>query len=292
MDYIAQVLPSLGEGGISQDTFQNFAIDQIGLKEKVKSYSDYIEEAMNGNEEALIEYKYKSSNSFTKLLDDMIEDMGKSYFKILPVNLLGEKVVDIEEIKELFTTNYGYMPLFRRSEKIKRILISKTKDKRDEIIRKLNAETQKEIEALSKEEYEIEKSNMDYQRRIKIREIVRGVMDSRDELDKWIDHEDTLTLYKRITKTESLAYMDLAGILYLAVKLDGKKCKKEIKHVVIDEAQDYNMTQFKVIKELTGCTSYTIVGDSNQRLIETEEEPAMLHLEELFSEKIESFSLK
>lgn len=291
MDYIAQVLPSLGEGGISQDTFQNFAIDQIGLKENVKSYSDYIEEAMNGNEEALIEYKYKSSNSFTKLLDNMIEDMDKSYFNMTPVNLFGEIVVDIDEIKELFTTNYGYMPLFRRSEKIKRILISKTKDKRDEIVRKLNIETQKEIDALSKEEYEIQKSNMDYQRREKIREIVRGVLDSREELDKWIDHEDTLTLYKRITKTESLAYMDLAGILYLAVKLDGMKCKKQIKHVVIDEAQDYNMTQFKVIKELTGCTSYTIVGDSNQRLIETEEEPAMLHLEELFSQNIESFSL-
>ncbi|PRR84402.1 HelD family protein [Clostridium vincentii] len=291
MDYIAQVLPSLGEGGISQDTFQNFAIDQIGLKENVKSYSDYIEEAMNGNEEALTEYKYKSSNSFTKLLDNMIEDMDKSYFDMTPVNLFGETVVDIAEIKELFTTNYGYMPLFRRSEKIKRILISKTKDKRDEIIRKLNVETQKEIDSLSKEEYEIQKSNMDYQRREKIREIIRGVMDSREELDKWIDHEDTLTLYKRITKTESLAYMDLAGILYLAVKLDGMKCKKQIKHVVIDEAQDYNMTQFKVIKELTGCTSYTIVGDSNQRLIETEEEPAMLHLEELFSQNIESFSL-
>jgi len=292
MDYIAQVLPSLGEGGIFQDTFQNFAIDQIGLKENVKSYSDYIEEAMRGNEDALKEYKYKSSNAFTKLLDNMIEDMDKSYFTINPVNLLGEQVVKVEEIQELFTANYGYMPLFRRSEKIKRILISKIRDRRDEIIRELNTQLQKEIEELSKEDYEMEKSNMEYQRRVKIREIVRGVMDSRDELDKWISHEDTVTLYKRITKTESLAYMDLAGILYLMVKLDGKRCKKEIKHVVIDEAQDYNMTQFKVIKELTGCKSYTIVGDSNQRLIETDEEPAMLDLEELYPQDIESFNLK
>ena len=292
MDYIAQVLPSLGEGGIFQDTFQNFAIDQIGLKEKVKSYSDYIEEAMKGNDQALKEYRYKSSDAFTRLLDDMIEDMNTSYFKINPIDLLGERVVEAEEIQELFTTNYGYMPLFRRSEKIKRILISKIRDKRDEIIRKLNAGMQQEIETLSKEDYEMAKSNMEYQRKVKIREIIRGVMDSRDELDKWINHEDTLTLYKRLTNTQALGYMDLAGILYLAVKLDGKKCKREIKHVVIDEAQDYNMTQFKVIMELTGCKSYTIVGDSNQRLIETEEEPAMLHLEELFPQNIESFNLK
>ena len=33
-----------------------------------------------------------------------------------------------------------------------------------------------------------------------------------------------------------------------------------------------------VLKELTGCRSYTIVGDANQRLIKVEEEPAMLKL--------------
>jgi len=75
------------------------------------------------------------------------------------------------------------------------------------------------------------------------------------------------------------------------VKLEGKKCSKEFKHVVIDEAQDYNMTQFKLIKELTGCKSYTIVGDSNQRLIRTEEKPAMLNLGELFGNNVEEFSL-
>lgn len=291
MDYIGQVLPTLGESGVTQMTFQNFAISEIGLEEPVKGFSEYIEEAMSGNEEALKEYKYKSSKKFTELLDKTLEKMNEEYFKTQPVRFFDEEIVSVGEIKELFTKYYGYMPLFRRSEKIKRILTSKIKDKRDELVRELEAKIKEEISKLSPDELEIEKNNLLFKRRIRIREIVRGVMNSRDELESWINHEDTVSLYKRITNTEALGYMDLAGILYLMVMLEGKKCKKEYKHVVIDEAQDYNTTQFKLIKELTGCKSYTIVGDSNQRLITTLEEPAMLNLEEVFGNAVKEFSL-
>ena len=117
-------------------------------------------------------------------------------------------------------------------------------------------------------------------------------MNARDELNTWILHEDVVDIYKKATNTTDLGYMDLAGILYLMIKLEGKKSKKEYKHVVIDEAQDYNFMQFEVIKELTGSTSYTIVGDSNQRLIETDEKPAMTNLDTIFEKsRIMNFSL-
>ena len=291
--YIAQVLPSLGEsGGIEQTTFENFAIDEIGLEEPVKGFSEYMEEAMVGNEKALEEYKYKSSREFTRFLDSELNNMNKNYFNIKPVTYYGEEIVSIEEIRELFDKYYSYMPLFRRSEKIKRVLTSKIKDKRDEKVRELNKEIKDKISKLSQEELVIERNNLEFLRRVKIREIVREVMNSRAELDEWIKHENVIELYKKITNTYELGYMDLAGILYFMVVLEGKKCKKEIKHVVIDEAQDYNLTQFKLIKELTGCKSFTIVGDTNQRLITTDEAPAMTNLEELFENNIELFKLE
>lgn len=293
IDYIAQVLPSLGEsGGIEQTTFENFAIDEIGLEESVKGFSEYMEEAMVGNEKALEEYKYKSSREFTRFLDSELNNMNKNYFNIKPVTYYGEEIVSIEEIRELFDKYYSYMPLFRRSEKIRRVLTSKIKDKRDEKVRELNKEIKDKISKLSQEEFVIERNNLEFLRRVKIREIVREVMNSRAELDEWIKHEDVIELYKKITNTYELGYMDLAGILYFMVVLEGKKCKKEIKHVVIDEAQDYNLTQFKLIKELTGCKSFTIVGDTNQRLITTDEAPAMTNLEELFENNIELFKLE
>ena len=293
IDYIAQVLPSLGEsGGIEQTTFENFAIDEIGLEEPVKGFSEYMEEAMVGNEKALEEYKYKSSREFTRFLDSELNNMNKNYFNIKPVRYYGEEIVSTEEIRELFDKYYSYMPLFRRSEKIRRVLTSKIKDKRDEKVRELNKEIKDKISKLSQEELVIERNNLEFLRRVKIREIVREVMNSRAELDEWIKHENVIELYKKITNTYELGYMDLAGILYFMVVLEGKKCKKEIKHVVIDEAQDYNLTQFKLIKELTGCRSFTIVGDTNQRLITTNEAPAMTNLEELFENNIELFKLE
>lgn len=291
MDYISQVLPTLGENGIKQMTFQSFAIDQIGLKEPIKNFSEYIEDAMRGGKEALKDYKYKSSKKFTEFLDNTINNMENDYFKVEQVKFYDEIIVLEDEINDLFTKYYGYMPLFRRAEKIKRVLLSKIKDKRDEYVRILNDEIKNKMETLSEEDIEIERVNLEYKRRIRIREIIREVMKCRVALDKWINHEDTLSLYKRITGTEKLGYMDLEGILYLMVKLDGKKAEKQIKHIVIDEGQDYTTTQFMLIKELTGCKSYTIVGDSNQRLIEVEEEPALLNLKEVFEDNIVEFKL-
>ena len=291
MDYISQVLPTLGEADVVQTTFQNFAIEEIGLNENVKGFSKYIEEAMSSNECALEEYKYKASKKFVDELDNTIEEMNLSYFNKQPVLFFDEEIVGLPEIEELFTKYYGYMPLFRRSEKIRRVLTSKIKDKRDEYVRLLNEEYRKKISSLSEEELEIEKVNLEFQRKNRIREIVREVINARNTLDNWLKHEDIIALYKRLTNTTNLGYMDLAGILYLMVKLDGKKSKKIIKHVVIDEAQDYTMTQFKLIKELTGCNSYTIVGDSNQRLITTDEEPALLHLDEIFGNKVDKYIL-
>ncbi|AGX45227.1 HelD family protein [Clostridium saccharobutylicum] len=295
MDYIAQVLPSLGEGGINQTTFENFAKKELSLEyENIKSFGSYIEDAMNGNQEALKEYKYKSSKEFVNLLNFNIDKFNNEYFKIQPVKFNGEEIVPADEIKELFTGYYKDMPLFRRSEKIRRILISKIKDKRDMEVYKINSDIKEKIKNLPEDQIDIEKTNLEFLRRIKIREIVREVINSRAQVDSWIKAESVLNLYKEITTTENLGYMDLAGILYLMVKLQGVKVKNEIKHIVIDEAQDYSFIQFEIIKEMTGCKSYTIVGDSNQRLIQTDDEPAMLHLNTIFEDldvEVKEYSL-
>jgi len=326
MDYIAQVLPSLGESNIKQTTFENFVKKELGLEyANIKSFENYIEDAMNGNEEVLKEYQYKTSKKFAQLLDLIIETLEKEYFKIKPIKFKGEEIVPIKDIVELFTVYYKDMPLFRRSEKIRRILISKIKDKRDEEVYKLNAEMKEKISNLTEDDLEIEKVNIEYLKRMKIREIIREVINSRNELDAWLKVESVIEIYKKVIGSKgcngkkealekmdmnslselirvefpfgkedsygvidenivTLGYLDLIGILYLNIKLQGLKIKSEIKHVVIDEAQDYSFIQFEIIKSMTGCNSYTIVGDSNQRLITIDDEPAMLHLNEIFKD--------
>ncbi len=291
MDYISEVLPTLGESGVSESTFENFAYREINLNEEFITFSEYMEKAMQGDDDFIEDYRYKSSDKYLSDLNDIVKELNNSYFKIRNVEFFGEEIVSLEEIKELFTKYYGYMPLFRRSEKIRRILTSKIKDKRDECVRNVNNEFREQVKSLSEEQLEIDRVNLEFRRRLKIREVVREVMDAREVLDSWLKHEDIVELYKRLFKVNMLNYMDLSGILYLMIMLDGKKVKNKIKHVVIDEAQDYSKLQFLVLRELTGCTSFTIVGDSNQRLITTDEKPAILTLEEVFGDKVMHYKL-
>ncbi|MBU3104605.1 HelD family protein [Clostridium gasigenes] len=291
IDYISDVLPTLGESGISQETFVGFAYDEIGLDEPIIDSPTYLEDVLKGNEEVINKIKYKSSKEFITFLDEKVAQYEEKYFTITPVNFMGEEIVTVEEIEVLFNKHYKYMPLFRRSQKVKLIITSKLKDKRDEKVRTLNAEFKEKLASLTPEELLIEENNMDFERKNKIRDIVKEVVKSKEELEQWISNESIVDMYKEFMDVKTLTYLDLPAILYLMIKLDGKKVKQDIRHIVIDEAQDYSFLQFLVLKELTGCKSYTIVGDSNQRLIKIEEIPPMLKLKELFGGFVKDFSL-
>lgn len=291
IDYIGEVLPTLGESNVNQQTFAHFVINEIGLNEPVIDFTAYLEEVLKGNEEVINEIKYKAGEGFISVLDKKCEGLENSYFNVQAAKFFDEEVVSIEEINDLFENYYKYMPLFRRSKKIKRIITEKLKDKRYELVRNLNAEVKGKLASLTEEQLAIEQNNIEFQRKIRIREIVRELMIQKENLAKWIDNESIVDIYKEFTNTENLSYLDLPAILYLMIKLDGKKSSKEIKHIVIDEAQDYSMLQFIVLKELTGCKSYTIVGDLNQRLIKVEEEPAMLKLKSLFGGFVKNYAL-
>lgn len=291
MDYISEVLPNLGETAVMNETFTSYVYKEIGLNENIKTPTSYLEEVLNGNEEVIKEIKYKSSKEFIEELDNKIKEIENNYFKVKPVIFMGEEIVSEEEVKELFNKYYEYMPIFRRSQKIKRVLISKIKDRRDEEVRKINLKAKEAREKLTAEELMIEENNIEYRRRLAIRDVIAEVIKTKKEISAWIENESVIDIYKNFTNVSELSYLDLAALLYLMVKLEGKKSSNEIKHIVIDEAQDFNMLQFIALKEFTGCRSYTIVGDANQRLIRAEEVPAMLRLEELFNNLHQLFEL-
>ena len=52
--------------------------------------------------------------------------------------------------------------------------------------------------------------------------------------------------------------------MYIQLKVFGIKDKCKVKHVVIDEAQDYGEFQFDVLKNIIGSNSMTILGDLAQ----------------------------
>lgn len=285
MEYISQVLPSLGEVGVNQETFASFALKEMDDELYIMSFDKYLEKILSNDKEFIEDAAYKNSYEIIKDLDNLVKDMDKSYFNVEDVKYFDEVVISKEEIEEMFTKHYEYMPLFRRSDKIKRIILSKIKDKRDEKVWELNEELKKEREKLTAEELLVEENNLEFRRKLRIREIVKAVMDSRAQLDSWISRESITDVYDRFNgDKKEYTINDLAPMLYLAIKLEGKKASKEYRHVVIDEAQDYSPLQFKVVRELTGTKYFTIVGDVNQRLVKYLDVAPMMELEKIFDD--------
>ncbi|WP_150541872.1 HelD family protein [Clostridium perfringens] len=285
MEYISQVLPSLGEVGVKQETFASFALKEMDSELYIMSFDKYLEKILSKDKEFIEDAKYKNSYEIIKDLDNLVKEMDKDYFHVEDVKYFGDLVISKEEIEEMFNKHYEYMPLFRRSEKIKRIILSKIKDKRDQKVWELNEEIRKEKEKLTTEELLIEENNLEFRRKLRIREIVKEVMDSRAKLDSWISREDVLDIYDRFNgNKKEYTINDLAPILYLAIKLEGKKATKDYRHVVIDEAQDYSPLQFKVVRELTGTKYFTVVGDVNQRLIKYSDLAPMMELGKIFDD--------
>ncbi|EJT6165439.1 AAA family ATPase [Clostridium perfringens] len=285
MEYISQVLPSLGEVGVKQETFASFALKEMDSELYIMSFDKYLEKILSEDKEFIEDAKYKNSYEIIEDLDNLVKEMDKDYFRVEDVKYFGDLVISKEEIEEMFNKHYEYMPLFRRSEKIKRIILSKIKDKRDEKVWELNEELRKEKEKLTPEELLIEENNLEFRRKLRIREIVKEVMDSRAKLDSWISREDVLDIYDRFNgNKKEYTINDLAPILYLAIKLEGKKATKDYRHVVIDEAQDYSPLQFKVVRELTGTKYFTVVGDVNQRLIKYSDLAPMMELGKIFDD--------
>ncbi|WP_415333819.1 HelD family protein [Clostridium perfringens] len=285
MEYISQVLPSLGEVGVKQETFASFALKEMDSELYIMSFDKYLEKILSEDIEFIEDAKYKNSYEIIEDLDNLVKEMDKDYFHVEDVKYFGDLVISKEEIEEMFNKHYEYMPLFRRSEKIKRIILSKIKDKRDEKVWELNEELRKEKEKLTPEELLIEENNLEFRRKLRIREIVKEVMDSRAKLDRWISREDVLDIYDRFNgNKKEYTINDLAPILYLAIKLEGKKATKDYRHVLIDEAQDYSPLQFKVVRELTGTKYFTVVGDVNQRLIKYSDLAPMMELGKIFDD--------
>lgn len=63
-----------------------------------------------------------------------------------------------------------------------------------------------------------------------------------------------------------LPYEDIAPLLFLKNALEGVEGRSEIRHVVVDEAQDYSPCHYAVFRQEFPRARFTILGDLNQSI--------------------------
>ncbi|HCL4438865.1 TPA: AAA family ATPase [Clostridium botulinum] len=290
VDYISEVLPSLGENGVKQTTFKDFIEDLIPTNNFLE-YDNYIERFIKKDNEFIEDIAYKQSKAYMEDLDSFMEDLEQNIFITEDVILMEEVAIDKKEIDEMLHSYYKYMPLFKRSRKIKRIVFSKIRDVRNKKVYEIQRQYEEKLKKLSEEELQLNKNNLEFERKNNIRNIVRKSMELKKSL-VWLDNPQVLDIYNEFNNNNKLTVDDIIAILYLKIKLEGLRYRNEIKYIVIDEAQDYSFLQFVVLKELTDCQSITIVGDVNQRTLPCKDEVPMLCLDSVFNRvDVEYFNL-
>ncbi|MEG0306679.1 MAG: AAA family ATPase [Clostridium sp.] len=290
IDYISNVLPTLGETGIFQTTFLDLAFELVDIDDVI-DIKEVMERILSNDSEFEAKIIYKRSIEFKNDLDNLVRKIEKESYSCTDLIFSDKVIVSKEIIKKMFAEDLISLPLFRRSRKIKRILFARINDARDEAFRSIEKDYKEEKESYDPDEVIFHITDMDFKRKLKIRELIKQVIEVRATLN-YLDEKNIESIYEEFNGSKDYTEEDLVGILYLKIKLQGLKLDKEIKHLVIDEAQDYSPLQFMVLKELINTKSMTIVGDSNQQLISNGGRSSLSSLEEIFSgDLVEVFKL-
>lgn len=169
-----------------------------------------------------------------------------------------------------------------RINEIEKNLTSEFKKKIPEIINEIKSQRSKSIENLNQQErikvfdeYDkiIKLVEKDYKKIVKkylneipkkdclnyYKEFIQDFLNEDNEMLKYLKEN---TIYN--INNNEVCFEDLAPIMYISLKVFGIKERCQIKHVVIDEAQDYGEFGFDVLKTIINSNSMTILGDIAQ----------------------------
>ena len=303
LNYISNILPDLGVNDVKQYTFEDFAYEVIGKKLRIPDNNEKLVMIVNNMVDGsykdkidivLKESIFKSSIDFKKYIDEYLKEIEQKYIPREDFKYNDYKIMDYDEINELFINTYNKYNFKARINEIEKHLTSEFRKKSENIIEKLRNERSKAIENLQGRERaevfdrftkEIDLIDKNYKKIIKrylntikdkncieyykdflenyfLQNIHKKIDDNNSELLQIVEYLRKNTLSN--LKNNEFAFEDLAPLMYIQYKIVGIKDKCKIKHVVIDEAQDYGEFQFDVLKTILDSNSMTILGDIAQ----------------------------
>lgn len=236
--YISNVLPELGENAVNETSVEEIANELLEYQVKFQTFFEQVTELLEKNDEKLIErIQFKSSKELIKKIDEYHIWLQNDAFKIEDIFVKG-KLVPAWFIKESFE-KYSRFPLLKRFNEVVR-----------EVVENIYRYYKVEIQGKDRTELHgtIRKMFPSYNPRILYKNFYQ-----------WLGRPE---LFKT-KKGNTYEWSDVYAFIYFKIKLEGINTNRKIKHLVIDEMQDYSIVQYKVLSRLYTCKK-TILGDINQ----------------------------
>ena len=259
-DYISHILPELGEENIREMSFDLFAYKRLkGTVSDCEDRYDLIERQIAGLcDETLL--REKQSRDFLNRMEGYLVELEDSLMNFRDVDYRGFEKTE-KEIIELFYFKFMDIPLLSRMDAVADYFI-------DEI------ETLRDMDMADEEKDAV-----------------------RSRFYRMYETRDLYVLYNRFLKKEGfpplpqvqlekrkLRYEDVYPVLYLKYRLETQQEDSGVRHLVVDEMQDYSMLQYLIIKKLFPCRM-TILGDREQTM-DGEEQDVLTFLPKVFGKDI------
>ena len=259
-DYISHILPELGEENIKEMSFDLFAYRQ--LKDTVSDCEDrydQIERSLNFPDMPSL-YKEKQSRGFLNQMEGYLTSLEDELMDFQDVEYKSFTKKE-EEIIDLFYFKFQDIPLLSRMEAVAENFIDEVETLRD--------------------------NDMDEEERAIVMEKFMNMYET----------QDLYVIYSRFLEScgypglphvqlqeRKLRYEDVYPVLYMKYRLLRQTSHNGIKHLVVDEMQDYSRLQYLILKMMFPCRM-TILGDKAQTM-EDEAQDVLGFLPKIFGKEI------
>ena len=289
--YISSVLPELGEENVRQSIFDDLVLEifkgRFGEETRDMQLETLINSRANDEGDRRRQsVDFKGSRMFKQILDRLLWYYGHRLIAFEDVYYNGTIIATRQQLKNRFLNNEIGIPMAKQLKKIESTLLEKVHP----LQRKRLMRLEKIVAKSDGHEFQIKsfsrllaiKQTKAFQERIQkftnvdYKQLYELLFNNRGLLVK-LSHGLTLpdNIEELISTTQhnlrkgQVHYGDYAPLLYLKLKIEGSNLFSEIKHVVIDEAQDYSPLQYEVFKLLYKKATYTVLGDIHQTVEKT-----------------------
>ena len=245
-EYISNVLPELGEENTKETTFSDFLETYITEYRDIESFTSFIERYYKYNEPFIDLIMFKQSDEIIKVMDDYIKEISeKAEFTDEIFN--HDLYITKKELNYYLKERYCSIPLFERI---------------DEISLKI-----------AEKEFHNNKSKARQVRKW-LKEVLNVPLDFKELYKRFFTSEAFINAYSKsvpdsyINKLNDrvISYEDACLFVYMKSLLMFLGNDYYIEQTIVDEAQDYNILQYILLKKILKKSKFTILGDINQTI--------------------------
>ncbi len=266
-DYISNVLPELGEQNITEVSFDEIAEHEMkGISKYEKKYKQ-MEYVINCQEddERLKSIRLKSGVAFLNELKEFAKELEDTLFEFSAYSLNGESIEEAW-IKGLYSgVMLAKYPVFVRLDHIADRIADMYESNHGAVV---SISSRNEIKKNLKD---MAKTN--------------NIMELYEQFITKVRSKYPECQAFSLSSNNNVQYEDVFPIIFLKFLLFGNERSyfERMKHVIVDEMQDYSMVQYEILNNLFKC-KMTILGDINQ-VVDRNNATLIDNLEEIFGEK-------